>query len=98
MFDIWGIDFIGRFPASQGKKYILVEVDYVSKWAEAQTLPTNDTYVVVKFIKWLFSHFGIPITLISDRGTHFCNEQLVTMMYTIVLHHLITLKQVGKPK
>ncbi|KAL7600269.1 hypothetical protein Lser_V15G26043 [Lactuca serriola] len=42
IFDIWGIDFMGPFPMSKGNKYILVAVDYVSKWAEAQALPTND--------------------------------------------------------
>ncbi|GJS69068.1 reverse transcriptase domain-containing protein [Tanacetum coccineum] len=42
IFDIWGIDFIGPFPKSHKFKYILVAVDYVSKWAEAQALPTND--------------------------------------------------------
>ncbi|GKC47073.1 reverse transcriptase domain-containing protein, partial [Tanacetum coccineum] len=48
-------------------KYILVAVDYVSKWAEAQALPTNDARVVVTFLKKLFCHFGMPKALISDR-------------------------------
>ncbi|KAK9057062.1 hypothetical protein SSX86_024429 [Deinandra increscens subsp. villosa] len=76
VFDIWGIDFMGPFPSSHGHKYILVAVDYVSKWAEAQALPTNDARVVVKFLKKLFARFGAPKALISDRGTHFCNSQL----------------------
>ncbi|KAK1429674.1 hypothetical protein QVD17_11888 [Tagetes erecta] len=76
VFDVWGIDFMGPFPSSYGHKYILVAVDYVSKWAEAQALPTNDARVVVKFLKKLFSRFGSRKALISDRGTHFCNNQL----------------------
>ncbi|GJY54608.1 putative nucleotidyltransferase, ribonuclease H [Tanacetum coccineum] len=48
-FDVWGLDFMGPFPNSRGNKYILVAVDYVSKWVEAQALPTNDARVVVKF-------------------------------------------------
>nr|GEU60483.1 reverse transcriptase domain-containing protein [Tanacetum cinerariifolium] len=42
IFDVWGIDFIGPFPSSRGNKYILVAVNYLSKWVEAKTLPTND--------------------------------------------------------
>ncbi|GJS73505.1 reverse transcriptase domain-containing protein [Tanacetum coccineum] len=57
-----------------GNKYILVAVDYVSKWVKAQALPTNDARVVVKFLKGLFARFGVPKALISDRGTHFCNS------------------------
>ncbi|GKE43091.1 reverse transcriptase domain-containing protein [Tanacetum coccineum] len=51
IFDVWSIDFIGPFPSSQGNKYILVAVDYLSKWVEAKALPTNDARVVVKFLK-----------------------------------------------
>ena len=60
IFDVWGLDFMGPFPNSKGNTYILVAVDYVSKWVEAQALPTNDTRVVIKFLKRLFSRFGIP--------------------------------------
>nr|GFB14402.1 reverse transcriptase domain-containing protein [Tanacetum cinerariifolium] len=55
IFDVWGIDFMGPFPSSKGNKYILVAVDYLSKWVEAKALPTNDARVVVKFLKYLFS-------------------------------------------
>ncbi|GJZ41359.1 reverse transcriptase domain-containing protein [Tanacetum coccineum] len=76
VFDIWGLDFMGPFPNSRGNKYILVAVDYVSKWVEAQALPTNDALVVIKFLRGLFARFGVPKALISDRGTYFCNFQL----------------------
>jgi len=42
VFDIWGIDFIGPFPPSSGFSYILLVVDYVSKWVEAIATRTND--------------------------------------------------------
>ncbi|GKF15493.1 reverse transcriptase domain-containing protein [Tanacetum coccineum] len=60
IFDMWGIDFMGPFPSSRGNKYILVAVDYLSKWVEAKALPTNDARVVCKFLKSLFSRFGAP--------------------------------------
>ena len=91
VFDIWGIDFMGPFPLSFGNKYILVAVDYVSKWVEAQALPTNDARVVVKFLKKLFSRFGAPRALISDRGTHFCNAQIEKVLKRYgVTHRLAT--------
>nr|GEY27433.1 reverse transcriptase domain-containing protein [Tanacetum cinerariifolium] len=86
-----GIDFMGPFPSSKGKKYILVAVDYLSKWVEAKALPTNDARVVVKFLKSLFSRFGTPKAIISDRGTHFCNDQFSRVMAKYeVTHRLYT--------
>ncbi|GJR31397.1 reverse transcriptase domain-containing protein [Tanacetum coccineum] len=55
IFDVWGIDFMGPFPLSKGNKYILVAVDYLSKWVKAKALPTNDARVVVRFLKALFA-------------------------------------------
>nr|GEZ09585.1 hypothetical protein [Tanacetum cinerariifolium] len=80
IFDVWGIDFMGPFPSSRGNKYILVAVDYMSKWVEAKALPTNDARVVCKFLKNLFAQFGAPRAIISDRGTYFCNDQFTKVM------------------
>ncbi|GJY38664.1 reverse transcriptase domain-containing protein [Tanacetum coccineum] len=91
IFDIWGIDFMGPFPSSKGNKYILVAVDYLSKWVEAKALPTNDARVVVKILKSLFARFGTPRAIISDRGTHFCNDQFAKVMSKYgVTHRLAT--------
>ncbi|GKV45791.1 hypothetical protein SLEP1_g52835 [Rubroshorea leprosula] len=60
-------DFMGPFPSSFGKEYILVAVDYVSKWIKAVACPTNDARVVVKFFKSnIFTRFGTPRAIISD--------------------------------
>ncbi|GJZ18537.1 reverse transcriptase domain-containing protein [Tanacetum coccineum] len=75
-----GIDFMGPFPSSKENKYILVAVDYLSKWVEAKALPTNDARVVVKFLKSLFARFGTPRAIISDRRTHFCNDKFAKVM------------------
>ncbi|GKA04685.1 reverse transcriptase domain-containing protein [Tanacetum coccineum] len=66
-------------------------VDYLSKWVEAKALPTNDARVVVKFLKSLFARFGTPRAIISDRGTHFCNDQFTKVMLKYgVTHRLST--------
>nr|GEW67692.1 DNA-directed DNA polymerase [Tanacetum cinerariifolium] len=89
--DVWGIDFMGPFPSSRGNKYILVAIDYLSKWVEAKALPINDTRVVCKFLKNLFARFGTPRAIISDRGTHFCNDQFANIMQKFgVTHRLAT--------
>ncbi|GJV13256.1 reverse transcriptase domain-containing protein, partial [Tanacetum coccineum] len=79
--------FMGPFPSSKGKKYILVVVDYLSKWVEAKALPTNDTQVVCKFLKSLFARFGALRAIISDRGTHFCNGQFTKVMLKYGVTH-----------
>nr|GEY65630.1 reverse transcriptase domain-containing protein [Tanacetum cinerariifolium] len=68
IFDVLGIDFMGPLPSSRGNKYILVAVDYLSKWVEAKALPTNDARVVCKFLKPLFARFGASRAIISDRA------------------------------
>ncbi|KAJ9561813.1 hypothetical protein OSB04_006973 [Centaurea solstitialis] len=87
VFDVWGIDFMGPFPDSRGNKYILVAVDYVSKWAEAKASPTNDAKVVVDFVKSLVCRYGCPKAIISDRGTHFANYLLEKTLKRYGVHH-----------
>ena len=67
IFYVWGIDFVGPFQSSFGNIYILVVLDYVSKWVEAIACPINDANTVVGFIQRnILSRFGTPITIISD--------------------------------
>nr|XP_033514608.1 uncharacterized protein LOC117279225 [Nicotiana tomentosiformis] len=74
VFDVWEKVFIGPFVRSYSNKYILVAVDYVSKWVEAVSLPTSDVKGVISFLKRnSFTHFRNPRAIISDGGTHFCN-------------------------
>nr|GEV97018.1 reverse transcriptase domain-containing protein [Tanacetum cinerariifolium] len=91
IFYVWGIDFMGLFSSSKGNKYILVAVDYLSKWVEAKALPTNAARVVFKFLKNRFARFGTPRAIISDRRTHFCNDQFTKVMQKYgVTHRLAT--------
>nr|GEW46149.1 retrovirus-related Pol polyprotein from transposon 17.6 [Tanacetum cinerariifolium] len=75
---------LGPFPSSSGNKYILVSIDYVSKWVEAQSLHNSNARVVVNFLKKLFARFDIPKALIGDRGTHLCNYKMERAMETNV--------------
>ena len=70
IFDVWGIDFMGPFLPSFGNLYILLAVDYVSKWVEAVACSRNDANTVVSFLqKNILSRFGTPRTIISDGGS-----------------------------
>ena len=72
IFDLWGIDFMGPFPSSFSNLYILLAMDYISKWVEVISTRTNDASVVVKFPRsQIFTRFGTPRALIMDGGTHF---------------------------
>ncbi|GKV16140.1 hypothetical protein SLEP1_g26822 [Rubroshorea leprosula] len=78
------------FPSSFDKAYILVAVDYVSKWVEAAACPTNDARVVVKFLKSnIFTRFGTPRAIISDGGKHFCNRQFENLLANYGVTHKI---------
>ncbi|XP_031111841.1 uncharacterized protein LOC116015815 [Ipomoea triloba] len=91
IFDVWGMDFMGPFPSSFGNEYILVAVDYVSKWIEAVATPRNDAKTVLKFVKKnIFSRFGMPRAFITDNGTHFCNKLLEKVLQKYGIHHRLS--------
>ncbi|KAJ0494070.1 putative nucleotidyltransferase, Ribonuclease H [Helianthus annuus] len=90
VFDVWGIDFMGPFPNSYGNLYILVAVDYVSKWVEAIATKTNDHSVVCNFVQTnIFSRFGIPRVIISDGGSHFKNFRFGKLLKRFGVDHRI---------
>ncbi|XP_042405116.1 uncharacterized protein LOC121995443 [Zingiber officinale] len=90
LFDVWGIDYMGPFPPSHNNIYILVAVDYVSKWVEAIPSPTNDAKTVIKlFKKILFPRFGIPRAVISDGGSHFIERQFENLLKKYGVTHKI---------
>ena len=90
IFDVWGLDFMGPLPSSYGNKYILVGVDYVSKWVKAIASLTNDAKVMTKFLrKNIFSRFGTPRAIISDGGSHFCNYQFESLLKKYSVTHKV---------
>ena len=80
---------MGPFPQSYTNQYILVAVDYVSKWVEVVALPTNDGKAVVKFLKDIFSRFETPRVIIS-RDKHFCNHQFDSLLSKYGVKHRVS--------
>jgi hypothetical protein len=75
LFDVWGIDYIGLFPKSENYEYILMVVDYVSKWVEAIPCKAADVKNSKKmFEEIIFPRFRVSRMMISDGGTHFTDK------------------------
>ncbi|KAK9009180.1 hypothetical protein V6N11_035725 [Hibiscus sabdariffa] len=82
--------FMGSFPSSYGDLYILLAVDYVSKWVEAIATPMNDAKTVMKFLhKNIFTRFGVPRAIISDEGSHFDNKLIAKVLQRYGVQHRI---------
>ena len=83
---------MGPFPSSFGNLYILLVMDYVSKWVEAISCPRNDASTVVGFIQRnILSKFGAPRTIISDEGSHFPNKVFAKLMSRYTIKHVMGL-------
>ena len=92
LFDVWGIDFMGPFPSSFENLYILLAVDYVSKWVEAAACPKNDANTVIGFLQRnILSRFGAPRTINSDGGSHFANKVFDKLMGRYGIKHIMSL-------
>ncbi|XP_075092345.1 uncharacterized protein LOC142172589 [Nicotiana tabacum] len=76
--------------SSCGMKYILVVVDYVSKWVEAIALPNNEAMSVTTFLKKnIFTRFGTPRAILSDGGSYFCNKAFTVLLEKYVIKHKV---------
>ena len=83
---------MGPFQASFGNIYILLVVDYVSKWVEAAACPKNDDNTVVGFLQRnILSRFGTPRTIISDGASHFANKVFYKLMGRYGIKHITSL-------
>ena len=92
LFDVWEIDFMGPYPSSFGNIYILLVVDYVSKWVEATACPQNDANTDVGFLQRnILSRFGTPRTISSDGGSHFANKGFEKLMNRYGIKHIMSL-------
>ena len=80
----------GHFSMSHGYQYILVAVDYVSKWIETVPCRTNDHKIMVNFLKEnVFSRFGFPRAIISDDGKYFCDRTFKVLIRKYCINHRV---------
>ena len=83
---------MGPFPPSYGNWYILLDMDYVSKWVEVVTLPRNDVNTVVGFVqRIILTIYGSLRTIINDEGSHFANKLFSKLMSKYGVRHAMGL-------
>ena len=91
-FEKWAIDFVGpiNLPRKKtGERYIITATDYVTRWAEAQAVKDCTADTAAHFIfEHILTRFGCPNILMSDRGTHFVNETIESLMEEFQIHHM----------
>ncbi|PNX58048.1 gag-pol polyprotein, partial [Trifolium pratense] len=84
-FSWWGMDLLGPFPTAAGQnKYLIVAVDYFTKWIEAEPLASITTFNVLRFFKRnILARFGIPQVVVTDNGTQFTDKKMREFMARI---------------
>jgi hypothetical protein len=87
-----GIDFVGPLPRTQrGKKYIIVAMDYLTKWPEARAVSEATAEAASQFIyEQIICQHGCPQIILSDRGTHFNNSMIKKLMEKFQINHLLS--------
>ncbi|MCO5614527.1 hypothetical protein L7F22_068810 [Adiantum nelumboides] len=89
-FAKWGIDFVGPCPPAYKShaQYIIVATDYLTKWVEAKATKKNDAKTTAQFLyENIFTRYGLPIEIVSDRGTHFINEVIEQLLDEFMVIH-----------
>ena len=91
MFLVWGIDIIGKIlsKSSSGHEFILIAIDYFTKWVEVTSYAKLNTAKVATFIRsHIISRYEVPHELISDRGVHFRGEVDTLLQRYGIQHHI----------
>ncbi|MCO5594194.1 hypothetical protein L7F22_048218 [Adiantum nelumboides] len=89
-FAKWGIDFVGLCPSAYKShaQYIIVATDYLTKWVEAKATTKNDAKTTTQFLyENIFTRYGFPIEIVSDRGIHFINEVIEQLLDEFMVIH-----------
>jgi transposase InsO family protein len=90
IFNVWGIDFMGPFPNSEGCEYILVVVDYISKWVEVLPCRAADAMHAKRmFYEVIFLRYRVPRIVISDGGSHFIDQAFRKALTEVGVDHRI---------
>ncbi|KAL2641652.1 hypothetical protein R1flu_009239 [Riccia fluitans] len=90
-FEKWEIDFVGPIQPTTKKtrrRYILIAIDYATKWVEAEATKKDDTVTIAAFLhKNIITRFDCPLELVSDRGTHFLNNTIEALIEYFHIKH-----------
>ena len=88
-FAKWGIEFVHFRPTSvKGHGYIIVAVDYSTKWAEAMPTYAEDSKTAILLLfNHIISRFGIPRVIVTDHGSHFENKMMAELSVKLGFHH-----------
>lgn len=89
-FSMWGIDVIGAIEpkAVNGHRFILVVIDYFTKWVEATSFTSVTRSVVVRFIKReIICRYSLPRKIITDDGTNLNNKMMGEMCKEFKIQH-----------
>ncbi|KAL0362156.1 UNVERIFIED_CONTAM: hypothetical protein Scaly_1170800 [Sesamum calycinum] len=97
-FDQWGMDLVGKLPRATGQReYLIVAVDYFSKWVEAEPLSRISEKEIIKFVwKNIICRFGIPRAFITDNGTQFRGKEFKRWCLELKIKQYFT--SVGTPQ
>jgi hypothetical protein len=90
----WGLDFMGPITLARRytwNKYILIVIDYATKWVESRTLKINIVIVITKFLyECILTKFGCPFIIVTDKGVHFISDAIKYLTYHFLLKHVIS--------
>lgn len=87
-----GIDYVGPLPRTEkGNRYIIVAMDYLTKWPEAKAVKEATANETIQFIyEEIITRHGCPGKILTDRGTHFNNKLMKGLMQKFTIEHLLS--------